>query len=111
MWTLEKYEEYKQSVEHNLAHLTFVSTGACAGCDECGLTTGSSDYERAALDEGCFSWSPCEGCGSSLGGNRYPAHGRDANDEIVHFSICVDCLYFLNYGQLDDTSMAEMETR
>lgn len=23
--------------------------------------------------EGSFSWSPCRGCGSDLGGNRHPA--------------------------------------
>lgn len=56
-----------------------------------------------------FSWSACECCGSDLGGNRHPAHGCDKNGDIVHFSVCEDCLYYINYEQLDDVSMEAIE--
>ena len=56
-----------------------------------------------------FSWSHCESCGSTLGGNRYAAHGIEKDGSLNHFEVCEDCLYFLNYGQLDDQSMIEIE--
>lgn len=136
----KQYEIYKQAVEHNLKGLEFVSTGACPGCEECGLENKTcpdcdgagvliSDEGRATECEKCqgqgtieptehetelagephFSWSACEACGSSLGGNREPAHGRTKDGSLLHFSVCADCVYFLNYGQLDDTTMQEIE--
>ena len=41
------------------------------------------------LDEGSFSWSGCDFCGSTLGGDRYCAHDENGN----HLNICVDCLF------------------
>lgn len=104
-----QFETYKQAVEHNLKGLSFVSTGACPGCDECGLSDEPTEQERELAEEPSFSWSACEACGSSLGGNRHPAHGIMEDGAILHLSICMDCLYFLNYGQLDDASMQEIE--
>jgi hypothetical protein len=103
MWNKAKYEEYKQSVERNLVGLSFISTGICPGCPDC------PSIVVEAHDEPHFSWSACEGCGSTLGGDRHRAHGRAENNAIVHFEVCVDCLYYLNYGKLDDTSMLEVE--
>ena len=45
------------------------------------------------LDEGSFSWNPCDDCNTNLGGTYYLAHGRDENDDLVHFRVCVDCLF------------------
>jgi hypothetical protein len=104
-WTTKKYEVYKAAVDRNLKGLEFISTGACPGCDQCGLEKDCSEHALELAGEAGFSWSPCESCGSALGGDRYPAHGRDSNDGIVHFTACVDCLHYLNYGQLDDASM------
>ena len=56
-------------------------------------------YELAS--EPSFSWAPCECCGSSLGGDRYPAHGidpDDANGSVVHLDVCADCLMYLANG-------------
>lgn len=68
-----------------------------------------TDRECDSASEGSFSWSSCDACGSTLGGNREPAHGVMADGGILHLDICTDCLYFLNYGQLDDLTMMEME--
>jgi hypothetical protein len=38
------------------------------------ITLGSIDEEEDD-SEGWFSWQPCDGCGSTLGGDRYPATG------------------------------------
>ena len=105
----KQYEDYKAAAEHNLRGLEFVSTGACPGCEECGLGEEPSEEEIELAGEPHFSWSSCECCGSTLGGDREPAHGRDKDGAIVHFAICQDCLYFLNYGQLDDASMLKIE--
>lgn len=142
----KQFEKYKQAVEFNLRGLSFVSTGACPGCDECGLgervcpacdgqkfdvekpeplpgepeticprcngigEIDSTERERELAEEPGFSWSECDACGSTLGGDRHPAHGRDKDNAILHLSVCSDCVYFLNYGQLDDMSMAEIES-
>lgn len=107
--TKSEYARYQAAAERNLEGLEFVSTGACPGCDECGLSESPTEHERGCADEGGFSWSSCEACGSTLGGSRYPAHGRDKNGDLLHFEVCEDCLMYLNYGQLDDMSMMEME--
>lgn len=108
MKTKSEYLAYQKAVERNLSGLEFVSTGACPGCDECGLPKDAGEHELEIAGEPHFSWHACEACGSTLGGNRYPAHGRDKDGALIHFRICEDCLYFLNYGRLDDMTMAEM---
>lgn len=156
-----QYAAYQAAVEHNLKGLEHVSTGACPGCDECGLPqrweivipeaiqaqlcidtefdsqdeaqaeidrakadpslvgldlTGLtvqkmevSENDRELAEEAHFSWHACESCGSRLGGDRHPAHGVDKEGNILHLSICVDCLSYLNYGQLNDMAMMEIE--
>ena len=51
-------------------------------------------------DEGGLSWRPCETCGSTLGGNRFAAHGLTDKGDIIHYDICVDCLMYLANGDL-----------
>lgn len=72
-----------------------IAPGAAPGKACCG---GSHEEDE---DEGGFSWGPCESCGSTLGGNRYPAHaihreafgpGAKRPDDVHHIEICTDCL-------------------
>lgn len=107
-WTKEKYERYQKTVDENLEGLEHVSSGPCPGCEECGLSEEPSDEEYDLASEPHFSRSPCEACGSRLGGDRYPAHGI-LDGEIIHFNVCPDCYYYLTYGHLDDMSMMEVE--
>jgi len=108
-----EYTKYQANVERNLKGLEFISTGACPGCDECGLDHDAPQAQIAEASEAHFSWRSCECCGSSLGGNREPAHGYIKRDEgralLVHMDVCTDCVYFINYGKLDDQTMMEME--
>lgn len=60
-------------------------------------------------DDPHFSWSECDICLRPLGGDRYPAHTIDKNGDVIHWSICPDCLYYLEYGRLDDITMLDME--
>jgi hypothetical protein len=108
MNTPKEYKAYQAEVERRLEGLTHVSTGACRGCSECGLEDDSEDSDVDSASESHFSWSSCDACGSSLGGDRHPAHGVSQKFGILHLDVCSDCLYYLNYGSLDDTTMDEI---
>lgn len=107
---VKQYEQYKESVKRGLDGLQFVSTGACPGCEDCDLPADCSDHDRELAEEPSFSWSACDCCGSTLGGNRHPAHGRDKNGDLMHLEVCQDCLYYINYGRLDDQTMLDIES-
>lgn len=108
--TYKQYEKYQASVEHNLEHLDFVSTGACRGCKECGLDAVCTEQELDAASDPYFSRSDCEACGSTLAGDRHPVHGKRIGDHsLAHLSVCTDCVYYITYGQLDDETMMEIE--
>lgn len=72
-------------------------------CPECGC-------EREAANDPYFSWTYCECCQQPLGGNRQHATGAN-NDthEIQEYEVCEDCIYFAEYGRLDDTTMMNLE--
>ena len=101
---------YTEAVDQQLAGLEFVSPGLAAICPECRAAHDydseqafADAYESGELcDEGGFSWSPCDACGSHLGGNRYAAHGFLDSDpdrgKLIHLEICQDCLFYLANG-------------
>ena len=105
----DQYAAFKAAVAHHTQGLEFVSTGACSSCSECGPDEDCTDEERELAGEPFFSWSSCDCCGSTLGGNRHYAHGRDKDGRLIHLEVCEDCLMYLNCGQLDDTSMMEIQ--
>ena len=61
--------------------------------------------------ESFFSWGSCQCCGSGLGGDREEANGFNPNTQEVqtYGCICTDCIYYAEYGQLDDTTMLQIE--
>lgn len=73
----------------------------CHQCPHCGETVGPDPF---------FSWQSCEICKRPEGGNRYHAAGYNREkDEIYCFDVCEDCLYFAEYGQLDDMQMMDIK--
>ena len=78
------------------------SVGACPGCDDCGLDKEPSDHEYDLANEAHFSWSRCESCGSTFGGDRHPAHYLDTDRAIIHVRVCSDCLFFHANGDEPD---------
>ena len=101
--------KFTEAVEHQLKGVEHFSVGACPGCSECGLSDEPTESERQCAEEGGFSKSDCDSCGSRLGGNRYPAHGiipvlmgANADRRVetrIHLNICADCLLYHGAGQ------------
>jgi hypothetical protein len=58
--------------------------------------------------ESFFSWSQCECCKSTLGGNRETYTFAQTDNKTFEADICTDCVYFLAYGKLDDVTMAQV---
>ena len=73
-----------------------------------GINNLTTDYEKNG--EAFFSWQPCDCCGSRLGGNREKASGYNPTTKEVqeYERVCLDCIYYVEYGQLDDLTMLDM---
>lgn len=96
--------------------LQFVSTGLCPNCLECMDSMGYDDIESfnqdvengSVCNEGSFSWNSCDECNTNLGGNSFFAHGIDSNGDLIHFTVCYDCLFELNgYNWNEDLNCYE----
>lgn len=89
--------------------LKFVSSGLCPNCQTCADNWGYENIDKFNIDiekgnifdEGSFSWNPCEDCNTNLGGDSYYAHGIH-KDELIHFTICHDCLMEFNGYEISD---------
>jgi hypothetical protein len=106
--THAEYERYEKHIADFIAAegLSFLSTGTEDRLDP---AIHSEDYQGRESCDPWFSWHPCECCGSPLGGSREYLYARNEANEIVQFEICVDCVYYVNYGRLDDMTMMEVE--
>jgi hypothetical protein len=111
--TKQEYADYEKRVTFYLNGLEFISTGPCPGCEKCGIPEDAENYE----EEPWFSKNPCEICSRLQGGMRESWHavltgetlnGVPQSDRILHGDCCTDCVYYLNYGRLDDTTMDEI---
>lgn len=92
-----EYTSYQEAFNEGTRGMHQLSAGAYEACPDC------PEY-----DEAHFSWSRCETCQRSLGGDRYAAHFNDEDGKTYHISICPDCVYYATYGQLDDQAMLEI---
>jgi hypothetical protein len=115
--TKKEYNDYRTRVERFFAKegVENLSTGLlkCPDCEaefdggacpECGKDAGEFPTEPH------FSRRPCECCERPEGGDRYDANGYNPMAEAVQeYQVCPDCVYFAEYGRLDDTTMAEVE--
>lgn len=84
---------------------------SCSECNGKGRScecSSCSDFDPEIGDEGSFSWSSCDACGSSLGGNRHAAHGLISpkkyarRTEVIHLDVCTDCLFYTANGDLPE---------
>lgn len=98
--TVDFETRFKEGME-DISH--FSSGSAIRSCRQC----VQSEYDAEAFQgedtrqiEPYFSWSPCEICGSTLGGDREACHGI-YNGSMIHIVACADCVYFAEYGTLE----------
>ena len=108
MLTTETMSAYACAVEEHTAGIFHLNAGAAAICPECLKAHGIEDtgaieaMQEQIIDEGSFSSSPCDCCGSRLGGERHAAHGWDnqeiARANLIHLNICTDCVLYTEYG-------------
>lgn len=91
--TTSEYAEYEAAVKH-----FFEREG------------GVRNLSPMGDQEGFFSWRPCECCQRSEGGERFQCNGYNPETkEILEYDVCIDCVYYAEYGQLDDTTMMDMK--
>lgn len=104
----EEYKIYREKVRSffesegiwNLSKVT-PDDNPVGKCPTCGVEVDHFEY---------FSWSSCDCCNTREGGNRIHANGYNPKTrEIQCYDICVDCEYYIEYGQLDDRTMMEIE--
>ena len=103
----EEYDLYRTDVEtfFRTQGINCLSLSSEEDIDNCEC----SHCEEGVYIDPFFSWIPCECCMRRLGGDRYHVSGFNPTDnEVYCYSVCIDCLYFAEYGQLDDTTMMEV---
>jgi len=101
--------KYTEAVEREMGGIVYSGSGVAYTCSECQRAYGMEEEElQKATEEGSivnepsFSWSSCDACGSTMGGDRHAAHGFDKDGGLYHLEICTDCLFFLEYGDEPD---------
>ena len=72
---------------------------------------GLSNLSTAGDVEPFFSWRACDCCNRPEGGDRYECNGYNPTTKKVQdgYTVCPDCVYYAEYGRLDDTTMMEVE--
>ena len=75
-----------------------------------GITNLTQISDSDGYCEPSFSSWPCDCCGTTLGGDRYNADGYNPKTkEVAEYEVCPDCIYYSEYGQLDDDTMLDIE--
>lgn len=67
------------------------------------LDFGDLESAREIAEEPHFSRSECDTCGSTLGGDRHPAHYAYGDRKIGHLMVCVDCVFYMANGDVPET--------
>ena len=93
--------KFTESIDRELKGIDHIATGLASCCGECCSAFDLSESEMSEgcengtiYDEGGYSNSACDSCGSTLAGDRYAAHGFGKDGEVIHLDICENCLMF-----------------
>lgn len=117
MKTAKEYRAFKAAVAEFFAReqIENLSSGylSCPECNEKLDMDGQNGPECAehgtALNEPFFTWRACECCGGEAGNREHATGYNREADTIQEYDVCEDCIYYAEYGQLDDTSMMDIE--
>ena len=77
----------------------------------CNCPTDNGGTCKHCHEHNEFSSVSCDMCGSPLAGERNLAvliQPKGAGSD-VDYDVCPDCVYYIEYGQLDDQSMLDIE--
>ena len=119
--TKKEYKEYQKNVAEFFKKEGITDLfGGISQCEDCGFDFSQDGLPHGVkcgcgntkemLEEPSFSMQSCDCCGTHLGGDRYKATGYNPQlKEVFVYEICGDCLYYSEYGQLDDMTMMDME--
>lgn len=87
--------------------ISHISTGSqLRDCRQCMASDFDIERLERESDDGetlptepYFSWSPCDTCGSTLGGNREDSHGI-YDGALIHLACCTDCVVYIANSEL-----------
>ena len=89
--TRQEYEDFEQAVADFFEREGITSLSCPINC------------------EPYFSWKWCDCCQRTQGGDRHEASGYNpTTKQIYTYSVCPDCIYYAEYGQLDDMTMLDI---
>jgi hypothetical protein len=75
-----------------------------------GITNLSTIGDSSGHAEEFFSWNRCDVCRRPEGGMREDCNGYNpTTKKIQEYTVCSDCIYYCEYGQLDDRTMLAIE--
>ena len=94
--TIKEYNEYKLAVKEF--------------CDNENIITLDAITRNDETMEPYFSSVNCDCCNRSLAGDRLDCIAYNEKDhKIYNYTVCLDCYYYFEYGQLDDMTMQDLE--
>jgi hypothetical protein len=106
-----EYAAYEEAFAEGMNGITHFSSGSairqCRVCVQGEADLESFEGEDTYETHSYFSWSRCDICHSGFGGERTDSHGI-YDGALIHLLACDDCVYYAEYGQLDDQTMAEV---
>lgn len=75
------------------------------------MHNGLTNLSSKGTAEPFFSWTRCQCCKRPGAGMREECNGYNTiTNEIEEYDcICEDCVYYAEYGQLDDMTMLSIE--
>ena len=117
--TKNEYMQYERSVADFMRREGIENlTAGHFSCPDCNVEFNDNDKcvkcggDQAVFNEPFFSWVACDCCGDSTGGNREFATGYNpVENKVRSYNLCEDCVYYSEYGRLDDKSMIATESQ
>jgi hypothetical protein len=116
MMTKQEYADYQAAVAAFMARegIRNLSTGIseCPNCkvpfddhDDCPKCRQHID----SFTEPYYSNSSCDCCGAEAGDREDATGYNPTTKQVQRYSICTDCVYYAEYGRLDDKTMEGLD--